>query len=418
MLKNPEIFERLFPNNKLPDTILNILSSISFSESDLLKASPSKLTPAFSLPGMRELIEELNRGLTEGMKIHLRVGTSGDLIVAEALFSAIFKKYRRRILPSSDNSREIYPLLDLSDPEGISYRKTKDGSPLFLSNTSDSNQYSLAGLVFKLGEAIQVSEEKNFGKQYVAFDLETSGKNTRSDEIIEIGAVKIKNGEVGEEYNALIKPSHPISSEITNITGITNSDLKDSPSIENVLPSFMDFIGDSVLIAHNVDFDYPFLSHALKKYLGRTLNNDSYCTLVQARARMPGQSHRLGAVAEALGIELKNWHRASADAKAAALIFLNFMEEDNEPKQYAYFQRYVARACLGTLVSGLPLRGDNAIFFRYGLPELLYAFTDGKKYLQKHPEKKEAVDDDPVGHLNSWNRKKRSQAVYRILELS
>jgi len=72
-------------------------------------------------------------------------------------------------------------------------------------------------LVFKLGEAIQVSEEKNFGKQYVAFDLETSGKNTRSDEIIEIGAVKIKNGEVGEEYNALIKPSHPISSEITNI---------------------------------------------------------------------------------------------------------------------------------------------------------------------------------------------------------
>jgi len=120
---------------------------------------------------------------------------------------------------------------------------------------------------------------------------------------------------------------------------------------------------------------------------------------------MPGQSHRLGAVAEALGIELKNWHRASADAKAAALIFLNFMEEDNGPKRYAYFQRYVARACLGTLVSGLPLRGDNAIFFRYGLPELLYAFTDGKKYLQKHPEKKTAVDDDPVGYLNSWRRK-------------
>jgi DNA polymerase III epsilon subunit family exonuclease len=415
MLKNPEIFQKLFPHNKLPPTLLNILSRISFSELDLLKASPSKLTPPFSLPGMRELIEELNRNLSQGVTIHLQRGDSGDSIVARALFSAIFKKYHRQILTITDTGQTIYPLLDLSNAEGIRYLKTEKTPSIFLPSSCDSSQYSITGLVFKLGQAKQLSEEKNFGKQYVSFDLETTGKNHRSDEIIEIGAVKIKDGEPGEEFNALVKPSHPISSEITDLTGITNDDVKDSPPIQDVLPSFMDFIEDSVLVAHNVDFDYPFLSHALKKSLGRTLNNDSYCTLVQARARMPGQSHRLGAVAEALGIELKNWHRASADAKAAALIFRHFMEEDNSSRRYAYFQKYAARACLGTLASGLPLSKDNAIFFRYGLPEILFAFTDGEKYFQKHTEKKQAGDDVLVKYLNSWRRKKRARAVYRII---
>ena len=367
---------------------------------------------------MRELIERLNSDLAGGATIYLQDGDSGDSIVARALFSTIFKKYHRQIRTITDNGQTIYPLLDLSNTEGIRYLKTEKKPSIFLPSACDSSQYSIAGLVFKLGQAKQLSEEKNFGKQYVSFDLETTGKNHRGDEIIEIGAVKIKDGELGEEFDALVKPSHPISSEITDLTGITNDDVKDSPPIQEVLPSFMDFIGDSVLVAHNVDFDYPFLSHALKKSLGRTLNNDSYCTLVQARARMPGQSHRLGAVADALGVELKNWHRASADAKAAAMIFLHFMEEDNGPKRYAYFQRYAARACLGTLASGLPLSGDNAIFFRYGLPEILFAFADGEKYFQKHPEKKEEVDDGLGEYLNSWRRKKRSQAVYRILTLS
>ncbi len=395
--------------------IQEILCRISFSESDLLKASPSKLTPPFSLSGMRELIEKLSSDLAGGATICLKDGDSGDSIVARALFSAIFKKYHRQIRTITDAGQTIYPLLDLSNAEGISYLKTEKTPSIFLRCAYASSQYSITGLVFKLGQAKELSEEKNFGKQYVSFDLETTGKNHRSDEIIEIGAVKILDGELGEEFDALVKPSHPISSEITNLTGITNDDVKDSPPIQEVLPSFMDFIGDSVLVAHNVDFDYPFLSHALKKSLGRTLKNDSYCTLVQARARMPGQSHRLGAVADALGIELKNWHRASADAKAAAMIFLNFMEEDNGPRRYAYFQRYAARACLGTLASGLPLSGDNAIFFRYGLPEILFAFADGEKYFRKHPEKKDAADDSIVEYLNSWRRKKRSQAIYRIL---
>jgi DNA polymerase III epsilon subunit family exonuclease len=416
MTSNHSIFERLFPHNKIPDRILEILSGISFSETDILKASPSKLTPPFSISGMRDILEGVNRDLSGGETIHLRTDNSGDSIVARALFSAIFKKSRRQLQSIPASRQDLYPLLDLSAAEGIRYFKSKETPSILLPAASDSSQYAITGLVFKLGAARELSEEKDFGKQYVAFDLETTGKYYRSDEIIEIGAVKIKDGELGEEFNALVKPSGSISSEITELTGITNDKVKDSPPIQEVLPSFMDFIGDSVLVAHNVDFDYPFLGHALKKSLGRTLNNDTYCTLVQARSRMPGQSHRLGAVAESLGVDLKDWHRASADAKAAGMIFLHFMEEDNAPRRFSYFQKYIARAGLGTLSAGLPLRGDNAIFFRYGLPEVIFSFTDGEKYFQKHPEKEEETDIDPAADLNSWRRKKRARAVYRILE--
>jgi len=418
MLNNPEIFEKLFSGKKIPDRIQEILSRISFSEKDLLRSSPSKLTPPFSLHGMREMLEIVKSELAGGGIIHTKSDNSGDSIVARALFSEIFKKNRRQIQSIPADQEGLYPLLDLSDREGIRFLKTEETPSVFLPTASDSSQYAITGLIFKLGQARELSEEKDFGKQYVAFDLETTGKNYRSDEIIEIGAVKIQDGKLGEEFNALVKPSHPISAEITDLTGITNDDVKESPPIQEVLPSFMDFIGDSVLVAHNVDFDYPFLRHALKKSLGRSLHNDTYCTLVQARSRMPGQSHRLGAVAEALGVELKDWHRASADAKAAGLIFLHFMEEDNAPRRFSYFQKFVARACLGTLSAGLPLSGDNAIFFRYGLPEIIFSFNDGEKYFQKHPEKKDETDDEPAADLNSWRRKKRARAVYRVLELS
>lgn len=417
-MHTPEIFQKIFPKIELPPALRDILSRISFSESDLLKASPSKLTPPFSLPGMGELLEKLNRDLTGRVTIHLRRGDSGDSIVAQALFSAIFKQDRKLIRYVTDRGQDRSPLLDLSNAEGIRYLRTKDSPAIFLPTACYSSKYSIAGLVFKLGEAKKLSEEKYFGMQYVAFDLETTGINYRSNEIIEIGAVKIKDGKLGDEFNVLVKPARPISSEITDITGITNDDTKDSPPIQDVLPSFMDFIGDSVLIAHNIDFDYPFLRDALKKSLGRRLNNKTYCTLVQARSRMPGQSHRLGPVAEALGIELKDWHRASADAKAAGLIFLHFVEEDNVLNRDAYFRQYAARAGLGTIVAGMPLAGDNAIFFRYGLPDILSAFTDGDKYFKKYPEKKQALDDDPAKSLNSWRRIKRAQAVYRILSIN
>lgn len=418
MSSTPTFFEKLFPGQEIPPEFRGILSMVPLSEEALLKASPSKLTPPFSLPGMKELVSELTQDLTRGAKVYLRTKDSGDQISARALFSAIYNKHRKQITYNSSNKPDLFPVLDLTHPDGIRYLKSRDTSSPFLPAVFDSGHYAVSGLIFKLGEAELRSKETDFGKSYVAFDLETTGKNYRNDDIIEIGAVKIKDGKLGEEFNALVKPPRPIPPEITNLTGITNDEVKKAPPIQYILPSFLDFIGGSILVAHNIEFDYPFLNHVLKKHLNRKLHNETFCTLVQARSRMPGQSHRLGDVARALGIEMKDWHRAISDAKTAGLIFLNFMEEDKSPKHYAYFRNHVARAGLGTWVAGIPLLGDNAVFFRYGLPDIISDFIVGKKYFQKYPDKKPPGVYDLVGFLNSWMRKKRGQAVYRILALS
>ncbi|MFH1037141.1 MAG: 3'-5' exonuclease [PVC group bacterium] len=407
-----EVIEKIHPGLELPPEIKTLLSGITFSEEALLNASPSRLALPFSLPELGRMLAMIGERIAGNEPIYLREGDSPDAIAAGALVRRIFKKCRPADRPETAGGRAV---LDLSRPGGMFFRA--GGSSVSVpSAIPDGGHYALSGLVFKLGEARHLAGEKDFGKNYVAFDLETTGKTPGSDEIIEIGAVRIHNGRLGKEFSALVKPSRPLSAGISQLTGITYDDLKDAPPLEEVLPAFLTFIGDDTLIAHNIDFDYPFLSHASRKHLGKRLNNETYCTLVQARARMPGQSHRLGAVAQALGIEQKDWHRATADARTAALIFLHFREEDSAPGRYAYFRSAVGTACLGSIAAGVPLRGDTAVFFRCGFDEILSAYSSGEKYLRKHPGKIPETDRRLSRYLDSRWRRKRNRAVCRLIQ--
>ena len=93
-------------------------------------------------------------------------------------------------------------------------------------------------------------------KDYVAFDLETTGLNVETDYIIEIGALKVKNGKVCERFMEFLKPPTPISAMITNITGITNEMVASSRNTPDIIRDFVDFCGDFVLLGHNIMFDY------------------------------------------------------------------------------------------------------------------------------------------------------------------
>ena len=99
---------------------------------------------------------------------------------------------------------------------------------------------------------------------YVVFDIETTGLDPEFDEIIEIGAVKIKDGIKIDTFNSLIKPEYEIDEFITELTGITNEMVENAPSIDEVLPKFMDFIKDYIIIGHNVNFDINFFYDNLK----------------------------------------------------------------------------------------------------------------------------------------------------------
>ena len=118
---------------------------------------------------------------------------------------------------------------------------------------------------------------------FVVVDTETTGTSPSVDRIIEIGAVKIINGEMVEEFEQLINPGTLIPSRITRLTHITNGMVFDKPPIDIILPPFLDFLGDAVLVAHNLSFDVGFLNAELNRMDAHPLDNTSLCTLRLAR---------------------------------------------------------------------------------------------------------------------------------------
>ena len=154
--------------------------------------------------------------------------------------------------------------------------------------------------------------------EFVVFDIETTGLDKTKEQIIEIGAVKIKDGKEVGVFSEFIKPTVEISDFITNLTGITNEMVKDSDPYEVVLPKFLEFAKDSVLVAHNASFDVGFIKVYSEK-LGLKVDNSVLDTLSLARAMFPElKRHKLDIVAKHLGVELLNHHRAIDDAKATA----------------------------------------------------------------------------------------------------
>jgi len=104
----------------------------------------------------------------------------------------------------------------------------------------------------------------NFYNDYVIFDIETTGLDCINDEIIELGAIKVKDNEIVEEFNYLINPKKELPEVIINITGIKDEDLKDKETIDVILPKFIKFIGNYPLLAHNNSFDLSFINEILK----------------------------------------------------------------------------------------------------------------------------------------------------------
>ncbi len=172
-------------------------------------------------------------------------------------------------------------------------------------------------------------ERRNFAEtDFVVFDLETTGAKTPPCRITEIGAYRVRNSEITEEFQTLVNPETPIPMFISQLTGITDRMVKNAPKFFEVAADFLDFIGDSVLVAHNAHFDMRFLNHEIGKiFEDYRVGNPHLCTVQLSRKLLPNiENHRLNTVADYYSIALINHHRASDDAHATAHIFVNLLE--------------------------------------------------------------------------------------------
>lgn len=156
---------------------------------------------------------------------------------------------------------------------------------------------------------------------FVCFDFETTGLG-RDDKIIEIGAVKVKDGFMVARYSSLVDPCQPIDSMITKITGIDDEMVKGKPTIDQLIPSFYDFTEGLPLVAHNAPFDCRFLERDAKA-CGYYFDHEVFDTLRYAKKVLPElPCHKLVALTEMLGIEQRDAHRAWCDAEATARLYM------------------------------------------------------------------------------------------------
>lgn len=181
--------------------------------------------------------------------------------------------------------------------------------------------YGVEGYLADNGTPIVINgHEESFDDEYVVFDIETTGFSSKNDKIIEIGAVKLKDGEIVDSFSTFVDPKVNIPYKITELTSITQNMVNGQPTIDEVLPKFMEFVGDSVLVAHNAAFDVGFIKKNLMD-MGKTLKNPVMDTVPLARYLYPDlKKVKLNLVAKHLGISLENHHRAVDDAKATAEI--------------------------------------------------------------------------------------------------
>ncbi len=187
--------------------------------------------------------------------------------------------------------------------------------------------YGLEGYLVNDGVPIGFNcKGRSFSDEFVVFDIETTGFSSENDRIIEIGAVKIKNGIVVDSFNRLINPERGISYTITELTGINNDMVEDSPNIKTILPQFLEFVGDNIVVAHNAEFDCGFIKSNCRR-LGLQFNNGIIDTLPLARFLFPElKKHKLNILCDHLNISLENHHRAVDDAKATGDILLKCFE--------------------------------------------------------------------------------------------
>ncbi|MFC1556231.1 PolC-type DNA polymerase III [candidate division KSB1 bacterium] len=175
----------------------------------------------------------------------------------------------------------------------------------------------------------------NKGKQYkslidhsfIVVDLETTGTKTYKDKITEIAAFKVKGGIITGRFESLVNPGRYIPFNITKITGITNEMVQNAPVIEEIMPEFLDFLGDGIFVAHNAPFDSRFVNAALDEMGFDKLGNQVFCTVKMSRRLFPGyKRYNLDSITKRLGIVISSRHRAAGDAEATAEVLINILQ--------------------------------------------------------------------------------------------
>jgi DNA polymerase-3 subunit alpha (Gram-positive type) len=188
------------------------------------------------------------------------------------------------------------------------------------------------------------SEELLDSLKFCVIDLETTGGNPETEKIIEVGMIRIEHRKITEERSFLINPQKDIPDFVQKLTGIRKADVEHAPKIEEVIDEIVQFIGDTILVAHNTSFDIPFMNGVLKRLQMPTLDNKVICTNIMTKYLIPDiMLSNLQYMSQIFNISHSNAHRAIEDARATGYLLLKYLEMFEEKKIRKINQLYYPR---------------------------------------------------------------------------
>ena len=165
---------------------------------------------------------------------------------------------------------------------------------------------------------------------FISFDLETTGTLSHMDHIIEIGAVRFKEGRVEDTFQQLVSIDIPIPEQASKVNGITDDMLKGQPAIQEILPEFADFCGSELMVAHNAPFDFQFLLRAVEEHQSPAPKGLVLDTCQLARKTFPGlANYKLSTLCDYLKINSNGFHRAESDALNCGHLFLHILKKNS-----------------------------------------------------------------------------------------
>jgi len=253
-----------------------------------------------------------------------QVDSPANLTMALTLKNDLLEKSLRLLESGPCTSAEICRLLLVMEnvPEAIAARLAGamlEADPRF--ERLADGRWALSGGI------ISPPVEELSSTNFVVVDVETTGFMPPADRVIELGMVKVANGEVVGSYETLLNPRRPIPGPITSLTGISWEMVSSSPTFAIVCPSFLDFLGDSVFVAHNAPFDWRFIQSEVILATGCRLLNSKLCTRVLARRLLPEVDRRsLDELARFFNLHFSARHRALGDALVTAEILLRLLD--------------------------------------------------------------------------------------------
>ena len=231
----------------------------------------------------------------------------------------------RRFCRDYTDSRYGYPDVMVIDADGVRFIEVKaEGDQLRRNQLLRLRQLREAGF---RADVLRVRWVLDPQQTYVVVDVETTGGNGERHRVTEIGAVKLRDGQVIDRFQTLLNPQRSIPANIQRLTGISAAMVEDAPYFSDIAEDFEAFLEDSIFVAHNVEFDYGFIAREFGR-IGRAFRYPKLCTCTSMRKLYPGQrSYSLASLCRSFDIPLKQHHRALCDAEAAAELLLLINEK-------------------------------------------------------------------------------------------